>query len=120
MSWTKCDCHGRTYTGKASNVYARLAFSGQDDVSRRVKLCPSGLSDLLGICSRYLTSAATYDGDGSDLFQACSWCGQERGHLGGAALFLTIYKHGKEREDFAGCACDDHVANARESVPIAV
>lgn len=119
MSWTKCDCHDRTYTGKASSLYASLHQNGERETARR-KLCPSGLSDLLGVCSRYLTSHATYDGDGSDLFQTCGWCGQERGVSGGAAVFVTVYKLGKEREDFAGCACDTHVAQARQDALVAV
>lgn len=120
MSWTKCDCHGRTYTGKASNVYARMAFTGQEDVSQRIKLCPSGLSDLLGVCSRYFTSSDTYDGDGSDLFQTCAWCGNGRGPDGGAAIFLTVYKNGREREDFAACACDVHMHDAARELSLAL
>lgn len=119
MSWTKCDCHGRTYTGKASNVYASLDRDGER-TSAKLKLCPSGLSDLLGVCGRYLTSHDTYDGDGSDLFQTCGWCGQPRGENGGGAVFVTVYKHGKVREDFAGCACDQCVAQATQDALIAV
>lgn len=117
MSWTKCDCHGRTYTGKASNLYASLDQVGDRDTAKR-KLCPSGLSDLLGRASRYLTSNVDYDGDGVALFQTCGWCGDARGQNGGAAVFLTVYKHGKEREDFAGCACDTHVGQARQDALI--
>lgn len=119
MSWTKCDCHGRTYVGKASTVYSTL-LTGDDKAQVKSKLCPAGLSDLLGRAGRFLTSSSGYDGDGLDLFQTCGWCGEERGEKGGAAVFLTVYKHGKEREDFAGCTCDKDLAQAGQDVLIAV
>lgn len=119
MSWTKCDCHGRTYVGRASTLYATMAFADDKDSKKR-KLCPSGLSDLLGRCSRYLTSSESLGTDDTDLFAACDWCGKERGENGGAAVFLTVYKLGKEREDFAGCVCDSDLGQARQDVFLAI
>lgn len=119
MSWTKCDCHGSFYQGKASQAYSTLAFH-EDKASARHKLCPAGLSDLLGNAVRYLTSADELGTDDLDLFTACDWCGEPRGENGGAAVFLTVYKLGKEREDFAGCVCDKHVAQASQDVFLAI
>jgi hypothetical protein len=118
MSWTACDCHGRTYTGRSSTCYSALV-EGEKRHSKKLKLCPEGLSDLLGRAGRFLSSSEGFDGSLVDLFEACGWCGQPRGKSG-AAVFLTVYKLGKTREDFAGCACEEHLVNARSDTLIAV
>ena len=115
MSWTRCDCHGQTYTGRASSLYPSIMVENKK-FGRRRKLCSSGLSDVLGAAGRFLTSAGSYDGNGLDVFQTCGWCGEPRGEHGGAAVFLTVYKFGKEREDFAGCACDKHIDQAADDL----
>lgn len=119
MSWTKCDCHDRTYVGRASTLYASMVFRDDKDSKKR-KLCPAGLSDLLGNAGRHLVSADQLGTDDVDLFSTCDWCGKERGENGGAAVFLTVYKLGKEREDFAGCVCDSDVGRARQDVFLAI
>jgi len=114
MSWTSCDCHGRTYLGRSSTLYSAVV-QGETRNSKKLKLCPGGLSDVLDRAGRYLTSSEGYAGDGSDVFEACGWCGVPRGREG-AAIFLTFYKLGKTREDFAGSVCSEHLVQASQDV----
>jgi hypothetical protein len=118
VAYKPCTCHGTLFRGPTSHFYPSIVVGdvGQSD---KVRLCPSGLSDVLGIIGKHYESQDRHLDDGVAVFASCGYCGCERADGSGAAVFLTVYARGGDRQDFVGAVCDEHLAQAAQDLFLA-
>lgn len=118
MAFKPCTCHGTLFRGPSSHFYPSIVVGdvGQSD---KVRLCPTGLSDVLGRISRYFEPQNGHADGGVAVFAACGYCGLARPDGTGGAVFVTVYPRGGDRQDFVGAVCDEHLAQAAQDLFLA-
>jgi hypothetical protein len=115
VAYKACDCHGQLFRGPTSHFYPTIIVD-ELPTSKKVRLCPSGLSDVLGRISRYYESSEGLVDGQMALFTSCCYCGVERTDGNGGAVFVTLYARGSARKDAAGAVCAEHLGQAAQDL----
>jgi hypothetical protein len=98
-----CDLHGRRVPGPLASAYLTLLRGGTRD-SRRMRLCPEHMDQVLGSESLGLAEVRD-DGETID-FAVCGACGEDADSGATlASLFATVYRRGAERADYFSALC---------------
>ena len=103
MSIYRCDGHGSRIDGSLETAYPSL-HRGAFSYSRKVRLCPECMDQLLGSESIGLTSIRREDEEFELL--VCSACRQNA--LDESALdpcFVTVYRRNSDRADYFARLC---------------
>lgn len=118
MSIYPCDIHGQRVRGSLEAVYASL-LRGQLRYSRRLRVCPNDLDELLSAHQREWLCLS--DDDSIDLGPVCGACGQrfeEASDL--QPLFITVYRRGQDREDYFARYCETCAADLANVLGLAL
>jgi hypothetical protein len=96
MAWHPCEMHHAPYRGAQRTAYPALV-DGSVQSRRRLRLCEGCFNELRSFAALHMRPAEE-EGEAPP----CAICNDA---VTDAALFLTLYDKGTEREDWYGRVC---------------
>jgi hypothetical protein len=109
MALYPCDYGAHRYSGAQQTAYPAVLIGGQSQ-RRKLRLCPIHFAEYISSFDLVLNAA-----DQPTIAVQCWCCGTDKVD---AALFLTYYEQGQERQDLWGSSCEAHLAAASEMLRI--